>query len=78
MQTPSPSSTIPLLLLPKQRPTAKPAPQTTILHLCDMKSIFFLMIGKSNNLFVTKRKGELNRADGSLSLFLAKIKLNGF
>ena len=39
---------------------------------------FFLRIGKSTNLFVTKRKGELNRADGSLSLFLSKIKLNGF
>ena len=36
---------------------------------------FFLRIGKSTNLFVTKRKGELNRADGSLSLFLSKIKL---
>ena len=36
------------------------------------------MIGKSTNLSVTKRKGELNPADGSLSLFLPKIKLNGF
>ncbi|KAK7838364.1 hypothetical protein CFP56_019928 [Quercus suber] len=41
MQTPSPSSTVTLLLLPKQRPTTKPSPKTTILHLCDMESIFF-------------------------------------
>ena len=58
MQTPSPSTTVPLLLLPKQRPTTKPAPQTTILHLVTWNQ-FFLMTGKSTNLFVTKRKGEL-------------------
>ena len=100
-------------LPPKQRPTAKPAPQTTDLHLWETKcrplllpprfpfsffqnkdlrpnplpkppfstfvtwNQFFLMIGKSTNLSVTKRKGELNHADGSLSSFLPKIKLNG-
>ena len=105
---------IDVFLPPKQRLTAKPAPQTIDLHFWETKckplhlpplfpfsffqnkdpqpnllpkppfstfvtwNQFFLMIRKSTNLSVTKRKRELNSVDGSLSLFLPKIKLNGF
>ena len=49
---------------PQPNPLPKPPFSTFVTWIQ-----FFLMIGKSNNLSVTKRKGELNHMDGFWSLF---------